>query len=106
MYLTGWYMASFDQGASTLVSRKLASALSTFFIHFHRLCPLFVRHIVYCFAAGESLQPLAEANIDGRAQDFSLVTRHLGSSHLRAALWVVSNLMEDVSKLDLNSEKK
>lgn len=104
IYLMGWYLASFDRGASPLVSRKLASALSAFIIHFHHLCRLYVRHLVFCIASGESFHP--KAAHDGDAQDLLPIIKDLSPPQLRAALWVVSNLMEDVSKLDLNSEKK
>lgn len=57
-----------------------------------------------CLASGKSLNP--EATSGGESLDLLTGLAGLSSLQLRAALWVVGGLMEDVTRLDLNSGKK
>jgi hypothetical protein len=100
--LLHWYLESFTQGSSLLVSRKLSSALATFFIHFHRLWKNYIRHLLLCLA---SRQVHDTSAIDESA-DLSELMGGLSPVQTRAALWVIINVMEDASRVDLNAEKK
>ncbi|CAH0042958.1 unnamed protein product [Clonostachys solani] len=100
--LVGWYLDSCSQGTAPLVTRKLASALATFLVHFHHIWTPFVRHLVVCLASGQSVHlDLGTAELP----DIRSALANLGIAQLRAALWVVGNVVEEASKLDLNSEK-
>ncbi|KAF7561900.1 hypothetical protein G7046_g2239 [Stylonectria norvegica] len=97
--LIAWYLDSLGQGTGLFVVRKLSSALATFFLHFHRLWRRFVRHLVICLVSGRpSHLPLVEEGPDSNS-----LIQQLSSTQAQAALWVLSNVLEDVSKFDLNS---
>ena len=100
--LIDWYLAALSEGQSTLVARKLSSALATFFLHLHRLWPHFLRHLILCLAAGRAV-PL---NITDSLANAASPAGSLGPTKLRAALWVATNVVEDVAKFDLNAASK
>ncbi|KJZ75979.1 hypothetical protein HIM_04435 [Hirsutella minnesotensis 3608] len=99
--LINWYLDSLLRSDGPLVSRKLSSALATYFLHFHSLWPRFVRHLAVCLASRQS-RPLDFVD------DTVNVVRNvfnLPSKHIQAALWVVTSVMEDVARIDLNTHK-
>ncbi|KAF4972621.1 hypothetical protein FZEAL_9564 [Fusarium zealandicum] len=97
--LIGWYLDSLRNGMGPLVVRKLSSALSTFFLHFHRIWRRFIHHLALCFVSGQPCQPAA---LEDAPNSSTLIDR-LNPSQTQAALWVLSNVLEDVAKFDLNS---
>lgn len=73
--------------------------MATYFFHFHRLWPHYLRHLIGCFASGQSLNPGAiDDSVDAMA-----VLSGLHPAQLQAALWVVTSVMEGVAKFDLNA---
>ncbi|KAL7808448.1 armadillo-type protein [Trichoderma gracile] len=97
--LLEWYMGSLQQKTGLLVVRKLSSALSTYFVYFHRLCSRFVFHLLVCLASNRAWQPGA---IDDTV-DFNAISERLSGVHLHAAILVISNILEDVTRIDLNA---
>ncbi|KAH7140540.1 armadillo-type protein [Dactylonectria macrodidyma] len=97
--LIGWYLDSLCQGTTQLVVRKLSSALATFFLHFHQLWRPFISHLCLCLLSG---RPCGTDNLDEAPDSLTIINR-LTPAQVRAALWVLSNVLEDIPKLDLNS---
>lgn len=102
MHLVGWYQESLTPDTGPLVTRKLASALATFLLHFHQLWPGYLRHLVFCLASGRSCKPSA---LD-TSFDYAAALDSLEPAHIQAALWVASNIVEDVQRVDLNATNK
>ena len=100
--LIGWYIDSFFRGTSPLVSRKLSSALATFLVHFHTLWGRYICHLAACLGPRQSYHP----GLVVEPEELCSSITFLGPAELEAILWVVANVMEDASKLDLDSEKK
>ncbi|KAJ6439975.1 Armadillo-type fold protein [Purpureocillium lavendulum] len=74
--LVEWYSLSLVRGRSgSLVSRKLSSAIATFFLHFH---------------------------LDDSVNTGDILPR-LDSPQLQAVIWVVTSVMEDAARFDLNA---
>ena len=102
MRLIDWYQESFAQGGGQLVSRKLASALATFFLHFHRLWPQHLRHLIFCLASRSACPPdSADPSLDLVA-----MLNSFDGSQLQALLWVATSVAEDIAKIDLNAANK
>ncbi|KAJ4195299.1 member of the karyopherin-beta [Fusarium falciforme] len=99
LVLIGWYLDSLRNGTGPLVIRKLASALATFFLHFHRVWRRFTHHLCLCLASSQPLRPDA---LDDAPESSALI-ESLDSAQTQAALWVLSNVLEDIAKFDLNS---
>ncbi|KAH7000052.1 armadillo-type protein [Ilyonectria destructans] len=97
--LIGWYLDSLGQGNGQLVVRKLSSALATFFLHFHRLWRPFIRHLSLCIVSGQSC---STGSLDEAPDSFTIIER-LSPPQVQACFWVLSNVLEDISKFDLNS---
>ncbi|PTB61824.1 ARM repeat-containing protein [Trichoderma citrinoviride] len=97
--LLEWYMGSLQQKTGLLVVRKLSSALSTYFVYFHRLCSRIIFHLLVCLASNRAWQPGA---IDDSV-DFNAISERLSGVHLHAAILVISNILEDVTRIDLNA---
>lgn len=102
VHLVGWYIDSVNSSPGPLVTRKLASALSTFLMHFHNLWPHHIRHLVYCLASGRPCDP---SSLDGSV-DFAAALDSLGPVQVQAVLWVTSNVVEDIQRVDLNAPSK
>lgn len=100
--LLEWYMSSLQQKTGLLVVRKLSSALATYFVYFHRLCSRFLFHLLVCLASNRAWQPGA---IDDSV-DFNAISERLSGVHLHAAILVISNILEDVTRIDLNAPSK
>ncbi|KAM5353749.1 hypothetical protein ACJ41O_000399 [Fusarium nematophilum] len=100
--LIGWYLDTLRNGTGPLVVRKLASALATFFLHFHRVWRRFIHHLTLCLVSGQPCRP----NALDDAPDSSTLIERLDPSQTQAALWVLSNVLEDIAKFDLNSANK
>ncbi|KAL2017293.1 hypothetical protein VTK56DRAFT_2316 [Thermocarpiscus australiensis] len=99
--IIGWVIQSLVDGAGAFVTKKLCSALVTYFIHFSHLWPGCVRHFVYCLDIGrgapvESLDDALETDV--------LISK-LGRQKLRAAVWFATSLVEEVGKTDMNAPK-
>ncbi|KAG6125862.1 hypothetical protein E4U22_007621 [Claviceps purpurea] len=99
MNLTEWYLYSFGTSNSSLVPRKLASALATYFVYFHHLWPNFVRHLVVCLLSNQYYDP-SRLNIPD--ETFTRL-ENVQTNSLRAVLWVITSVLEDVTKIDLNA---
>lgn len=102
MNLVEWYIISLSENNSPLVTRKLSSALATFLVQFYRLWNHFVRHLIVCLASGQTHQ----INSIDEISDLHVALELLGPLQVQAALWVIGNVVEDASKLDLNTDKK
>ena len=101
--LIGWYLDSLSRGRSALlVSRKLSSAIATFFIHFHQLWPHYIRHLIACLA---SSQPCDPASAYDDIIETGVLSR-LDSSQTQAVLGVATCVMEDLTRLDFNAPNK
>jgi hypothetical protein len=99
--LIGRYIDTLRSGTSPLVARKLASALATFFLNFHQVWGSFCHHLILCLVSGQSCQPSALHN----APDSSSLIARMDPSQLQPALWVLRNVLEEVTKINLNSPK-
>ncbi|KAJ3499642.1 hypothetical protein NLG97_g173 [Lecanicillium saksenae] len=97
--LTGWYVDLVSKDGSRLVTRKLVSALSTFFIRHHAQWPRFLDHIGICLASNQPCRPDAmDPNIN-----MSSILERLGQRQTQALLWLAAHIVEDVTRLDPNS---
>ncbi|KAF4120256.1 importin 13 [Geosmithia morbida] len=99
--LVGWYLESFSKNSTPLVTRKLASALATFLIHRHQVWHRYIIHLAMCISSGQAHHPGILKDSEAPASALN----NLDGTSLQAILWVVQNVMEDASKLDLNSEQ-
>ncbi|KAL7787016.1 armadillo-type protein [Trichoderma ceciliae] len=97
--LLEWYLSALQQKTGLLVVRKLSSALATYFLYFHRLCSRYVFHLLVCLASNRAWQP---GTIDDSV-DFNTISDSLEGIHLHAAILVISNILEDVTRIDLNA---
>ncbi|KAH6604096.1 hypothetical protein Trco_007542 [Trichoderma cornu-damae] len=97
--LLEWYLGALQQKTGLLVVRKLSSALSTYFLYFHRLCSRYIFHLLVCLASNRAWQP---GTIDSSV-DFNAISERLTGVHLHAAILVISNILEDVTRIDLNA---
>ncbi|EMT70638.1 rRNA-processing protein fcf2 [Fusarium odoratissimum] len=99
LLLINHYLDTLRSRSSPLVARKLASALATFFINFHQLWSRFIRHLIFCLVSGQSCLPNA---LDEVPDTVSLMER-MEPSQAQAALWVLTNVFDEVAKINLNS---
>ncbi|KAF5242995.1 hypothetical protein FANTH_8400 [Fusarium anthophilum] len=99
LLLINHYLDTLRRRSSPLVARKLASALATFYINFHQLWSRFIRHLIFCLVSGQSCLPSAP---DEGPDTVSLMER-MEPSQAQAALWVLTNVFEEVAKINLNS---
>ncbi|KAL5622644.1 hypothetical protein FOBRF1_001894 [Fusarium oxysporum] len=99
LLLINHYLDTLRSRSSPLVARKLASALATFFINFHQLWGRFIRHLIFCLVSGQSCLPNA---LDEVPDTVSLMER-MEPSQAQAALWVLTNVFDEVAKINLNS---
>ncbi|RCI10987.1 hypothetical protein L249_5439 [Ophiocordyceps polyrhachis-furcata BCC 54312] len=100
--LIGWYIRSLMQADSLLVLKKLSSAIATYFIQFHYLWPCYLRHLVICLASSRSLS--TKATLD--TGDTTAALNSLCAKRLQAVIWVLTSVMEDVSRIDLTAGNK
>ncbi|KAK4169230.1 importin-13 [Cladorrhinum sp. PSN259] len=98
--IINWTIQSLNDGAGSIVTRKLCSALVTYFVHFSHLWPSCVRHFIYCLDLGRGTQ--ADAVDDALATN--LLVEKLNREKLRGAVWFAMTLVEEVGKTDMNSE--
>ncbi|TWU74744.1 hypothetical protein ED733_005644 [Metarhizium rileyi] len=98
-HLIGWYRDSFEDDSGFLVPRKLSSALATFFLHFHQLWPGFVRHITMCLISRQYHDPRSVQT----SADIDSLLDMLDPKRLKAVLWVVTSIMDDVVRVDWNT---
>lgn len=99
--LIGWYMELLRKDGSRLVTRKLVSALSIFFLRYHTIWPRFLDHIGVCLANNQTCRPDA---VDPSLQMNSVLDM-LGQRQIQALLWVATHVADDVMRLDPNSVK-
>ncbi|KAG6030374.1 hypothetical protein E4U41_000118 [Claviceps citrina] len=99
MHLIEWYLDSFKTSGSSLVPRKLSSALATYFIRFHHLWPSYVRHLAACLVSQHYHDPLDLNVSDVTSTGFPSIE----TNTLRAVLWVITSVLEDVTRTDLNA---
>ncbi|KAK8146352.1 hypothetical protein G3M48_003209 [Beauveria asiatica] len=99
--LIGWYVNLTRQAGSRLVTRKLVSALSTFFLRYHTIWPRFLDHIGVCLANNQACCPdTVETSLQ-----MSHIIEMLGQRQMQALLWVATHVVEDILRLDPNSAK-
>ncbi|KAH6671633.1 armadillo-type protein [Plectosphaerella plurivora] len=96
--LLSWLRASLVNGAGPMVVRKLTSALVTFFLHF----PSLWRHCVRDLCAALSCSDATGQPISGSTglESLDLLDKH----RLRVVLWFSSALVEEVGKIDSNTD--
>ncbi|KAK2000503.1 hypothetical protein LX36DRAFT_654334 [Colletotrichum falcatum] len=99
--LVGWFVKSLDDGSGAMVIRKLSSALVTFFLCFPAQWEFCIRHLCCCLSEGTALP---EERVDGSV-DISRVLETLHSRKLQAALWFSGSLVDEASKIEMNSAK-
>lgn len=100
--MLGWYLESLQKVSGRLVTRKLVSAIATYFFRFYRLWPHYLAHLVGCLAAGQTRPML------GTKESINVETAlaSLDGQRAQAALWVATHIVEDASRLDMNSSAK
>ncbi|KAF5984851.1 member of the karyopherin-beta family nuclear import [Fusarium coicis] len=101
LLLINRYLDTLRSRSSPLVARKLASALATFYINFHQLWSRFIRHLVFCLVSGQSCLP--SALDEGQGPDAVSLMERMEPSQAQAALWVLTNVFDEVAKINLNS---
>ncbi|KAL0931593.1 uncharacterized protein CTRU02_212547 [Colletotrichum truncatum] len=99
--LMGWFVNSLDDGSGAMVIRKLSSALVTFFLSFPGQWELCIRHLCCSLSKGASL-PLK--SIDA-AIDLPSLLQTLSPRKFQAALWFAGTLVDEASKVEMNSAK-
>lgn len=100
--LLEWYLGALRQNNGLLVVRKLASALATYFMYFHRLCSRYIFHLLVSLASNRAWQP---GTID-ESVDYNAISGSLAGTHFHAAILVISNILEDATRIDLNAASK
>lgn len=98
--LIGWFVRSLADGSGSLVIRKLASALVTFFIQFSNLWPDCVPHLLYCLDLGHVV-PRDEA----KSAPIPDLVVSLNEASFLAAIWFTTVLVEEVGKTEMKSQK-
>ncbi|KAG5820719.1 hypothetical protein H9Q74_000118 [Fusarium xylarioides] len=101
LLLINHYLDTLRSRSSPLVARKLASALATFYINFHQLWSRFIRHLIFCLVSGQSCLP--SALDEGQGPDTVSLMERMEPSQAQAALWVLTNVFDEVAKINLNS---
>ncbi|KAF5581331.1 member of the karyopherin-beta family nuclear import [Fusarium pseudocircinatum] len=101
LLLINHYLDTLRSRSSPLVARKLASALATFYINFHQLWSHFIRHLIFCLVSGQSCLP--SALDEGQGPDTVSLMERMEPSQAQAALWVLTNVFDEVAKINLNS---
>ncbi|KAK0673919.1 putative importin [Cercophora samala] len=96
-----WTIQSLSDGAAPFVTKKLCSALITYFVLFSHVWPACVRHFIYCLDIGRGV-PVE--NLDD-ALSTEILVGNLDSQKLKVAIWFVTSLVEEVGKTDMNSIK-
>ncbi|KXH59971.1 hypothetical protein CSAL01_08649 [Colletotrichum salicis] len=99
--LIGWFVRSLDDGSGAMVVRKLSSALVTFFLCFPTQWELCIRHL--CFSLSEGVA-LSQDRVD-ETIDLSAVLQTLQPRSLQAALWFSGALIDEATKVEMNSAK-
>ena len=99
--IIGWTVQSLVDGAGAFVTRKLCSALVTYFMHFSHLWPSCLRHFLYCLDLGGGA-PVE--NLDDALGTDVLVSK-LDRQRLRVAIWFATSLVEEVGKTDMSAAK-
>ncbi|KAH7349545.1 armadillo-type protein [Plectosphaerella cucumerina] len=95
--LLGWLRTSLVNGAGTMVVRKLTSALVTFFLHFPSLWRHCVQDLCAALSPGNTRPPVqGSTGLDRLGV--------LDSHRLRVILWFSSALVEEVGKIDSNTD--
>lgn len=82
--------------------RKLSSALATYFLHFHKLWPDYLRHLCLCLASRQ-IVPLEAVR---ETVDPAASLESLEADELQAALWAVTTMVEDANRVDLDTANK
>lgn len=100
--LVGWYLDAIAQGTSPLVSKKLSSALATFFLRYHQLWPRYICHLIFCFASHQIYRP----DLVDPSLDIATFAQKLEPQKIQAILWVATTVAEDATKVDLNTATK
>ncbi|KAK8065795.1 hypothetical protein PG997_012542 [Apiospora hydei] len=99
--LINWLVVSLDNGAGSIVIRKLCSALVTHYIHFSHLWPHCIRDLVYCL-------DLNKGDILDDAKDAAPVGDIFPSLTPQKAIsvtWFAAALAEEGEKIDSRSSK-
>lgn len=100
--IIGWLIQSLDKGEGAVVVRKLCSVLAAYFIQFSRSWTRCVRHLLYCLCLGQAT-PYNEL---GDAPESTILVQNISSDKAVIIFWFISNLVEDVGKMDSNSMKQ
>lgn len=100
--MLGWYLESLQKVSGRLVTRKLVSAISTYFFRFYRIWPHYLAHVVVCLTAGQT-RPMLDAK---ESINIETALASLDAQRAQAAFWVATHIVEDASRLDMNSSVK
>ncbi|KAK3939954.1 armadillo-type protein [Diplogelasinospora grovesii] len=97
----GWFLQSLVDGSGAFVTKKLCTALVTYFMRFSQLWPHPLRHLLYSLDIGrgmpvEGLDDALPANV---------IVGNLDRRKLRAAIWFTASLVEEITKTDMNVAK-
>ncbi|KAL2132662.1 hypothetical protein VTI74DRAFT_3532 [Chaetomium olivicolor] len=99
--IIGWVIQSLADGAGAFVTKKLCTALATYFMNFSHIWPSCIRHFVYCLDLGRGAPPEA---LDDALGTEILVSK-LDRQKLRVAIWFATSFVEEVGKTDMNAPK-
>lgn len=91
-------MGTAKQDGSQIASRKLISALSTFYLHFSRLWPGFIYHLAASLVSKTAYLPVST-----QESDFYTVLEQLSDKDALCVTEVANHVMEDILRLDLGS---
>ncbi|KAM0340339.1 hypothetical protein ACHAPU_010552 [Fusarium lateritium] len=93
------FLDTLRNGSTSLVAKKLATALATFFINFHQVWDRFIHHLILCLISNQTYGTNALDDAPGLA---SLIDR-TSPLQLQAVLWVLGNVLDEVAKFNLNT---
>ncbi|RQM06484.1 hypothetical protein DH86_00002304, partial [Scytalidium sp. 3C] len=96
--LVGWLIRYTENNKGALVTRKLCSALVTYFLHFPETWTKCIRHLIYCLCIGQAV-PYDSLE---SAPETSILLQSTPKVKGRAVLWFAAALAEEVGKTDSN----
>lgn len=98
----GWLIRYTENNKGALVTRKLCSALVTYFLHFPETWTKCIRHLIYCLCIGQAV-PYDSLE---SAPETSILLQSTPKVKGRAVLWFAAALAEEVGKTDSNLIKQ
>ncbi|KAI0022088.1 armadillo-type protein [Xylariomycetidae sp. FL0641] len=99
--ITTWLINSLDDGSGPLVTRKLCSALVTYFIHYSHTWVKCMRHLIRSLDLGRSASVEEVEDITPIEQ----LVQNFSTPKSQAANWFAAALAEEAEKVDTKSSK-